>query len=691
LAELAKLVQGRPNSAAASFGRSTNGRVPANGNGGSAPPSGMDLETELLNDLQASFAAVRQALPQGTITPRSQQPAARGPIAEALPPTFTAPPERAPVAPFPPPPAARTELREEFRPAPFDEGRFVPIPQPPVSPAAFQTQQAAPAFQRERRAEPPLMERAEPPRQSRQAAPQPPVADLYEMPLRGSSAPMASAPAAPARQPHSRWDNPTHTAVPKNRFAPPPAPAQAYEETEEVLDPFADGGLYADPPDILGAQEEQEQEYPLEDIGTTSETADDEFLPPLDEGAGVTVGKRRSRGNLYAVLGVLAIAAVGGAAFALFSSRDAAGPDGTPPVIAADHTPNKVAPADTAAVNDSDTPNKLIYDRVNSGANDNTKLVTSADNTIKDVGAPTAANNAITRVIIPGGPGVDQPTATDDALRLDGQDAVTPAATSGAEAASEPVTAGGNSVLANETADSEGAGPRKVRTVVVKPDGTIVSSEATDASDAVAAEAQSPAATDAPAAAAPAPVVVPVPSPPAATATAPSTADDTAAISGNKGAALAITPDATVPAEPDPVPPATDSAPQATVAQPAPAVVPIPAPAKPAKNTQVAQADDTQPLDVTPSASVPAAAPAGGVFVQISSQRTEDAARATYKDLQQRYPNILGAYDVNIQRADVPDRGTFFRVRVGPFSPGDGQRLCDDLRSAGGDCVLAKR
>ena len=44
-----------------------------------------------------------------------------------------------------------------------------------------------------------------------------------------------------------------------------------------------------------------------------------------------------------------------------------------------------------------------------------------------------------------------------------------------------------------------------------------------------------------------------------------------------------------------------------------------------------------------------------------------------------------------VQRADVPDRGTFYRVRVGPFSQADAQRLCDDLRQAGGDCVLAKR
>jgi cell division septation protein DedD len=101
-------------------------------------------------------------------------------------------------------------------------------------------------------------------------------------------------------------------------------------------------------------------------------------------------------------------------------------------------------------------------------------------------------------------------------------------------------------------------------------------------------------------------------------------------------------------------------------------------------------ADNANPIDITP-ATAPAAVPAGGVLVQISSQRTEDAARATYKDLQARYPAILGRYDVNIQRADLGDRGIFYRVRVGPFSQADAQHLCDDLRSAGGDCVLATK
>ena len=75
-------------------------------------------------------------------------------------------------------------------------------------------------------------------------------------------------------------------------------------------------------------------------------------------------------------------------------------------------------------------------------------------------------------------------------------------------------------------------------------------------------------------------------------------------------------------------------------------------------------------------------------MVQVSSQKSEDGARATFKDLQAHYPKILGNYPVDIQRADLGDKGVFFRARVGPFSQSDAQKLCDDLKSAGGDCLL---
>jgi hypothetical protein len=115
------------------------------------------------------------------------------------------------------------------------------------------------------------------------------------------------------------------------------------------------------------------------------------------------------------------------------------------------------------------------------------------------------------------------------------------------------------------------------------------------------------------------------------------------------------------------------------VVQPPPAPTPVPAPAAPAP----APAPIAQPTQL-------AALPAGSAMVQVSSQRSEEAARATFRDLQARYPTILGRYAVDIQRADLGAKGVYYRARVGPFSSADAQRLCDDLKTSGGDCVLAK-
>jgi hypothetical protein len=381
---------------------------------------------------------------------------------------------------------------------------------------------------------------------------------------------------------------------------------------------------------------------------------------------------------------VAVVALLGGVAVAMYHSGSTSSVAGTPPVITADNSPTKVVPKPATADN-SDSPNKLIYDRVNSAASsstsDDTTLVTSGDEPIKDVPSSTSSDNAITRVIIPGGPQgpVDSGTA----------------------GASAPDN--GAQVAAADTSD-DALGPRKVRTVVVKPDGTIVSSQATDAPppppDTGAAAPAVPPAPDATAAAPsstaaappPAPVPAPVPATPPATTSndAARVTDDTSAIAGGGQAGpLAITD------QPDTSGGTTtlaDNSAQATApALPAP-TVPKPAPKptvkQPPANAQVA--DSTAPIDVVPGAA-PTPVPAGGALVQISSQRTEDAARATYKDLQARYPTILGRYDVNIQRADLGDRGIFYRVRVGPFSQADAQHLCDDLRSAGGDCVLATK
>lgn len=76
--------------------------------------------------------------------------------------------------------------------------------------------------------------------------------------------------------------------------------------------------------------------------------------------------------------------------------------------------------------------------------------------------------------------------------------------------------------------------------------------------------------------------------------------------------------------------------------------------------------------------------------VQISSQRTRAEAQASLRALQQRYRDILGDFEPVIVEADVGDRGHFFRVRVPAASRGEAAALCQRLKSAGGDCFIGR-
>jgi cell division septation protein DedD len=89
------------------------------------------------------------------------------------------------------------------------------------------------------------------------------------------------------------------------------------------------------------------------------------------------------------------------------------------------------------------------------------------------------------------------------------------------------------------------------------------------------------------------------------------------------------------------------------------------------------------------TASVPAAS-GGGYSVQISSQRSEADAQAAFRSLQRKYPDLLGSYQPAIRRADLGDRGVYYRVQVGPFASEQATELCSRLQTAGGQCVVQR-
>jgi hypothetical protein len=81
----------------------------------------------------------------------------------------------------------------------------------------------------------------------------------------------------------------------------------------------------------------------------------------------------------------------------------------------------------------------------------------------------------------------------------------------------------------------------------------------------------------------------------------------------------------------------------------------------------------------------------GGFMVQVSSQRSEADAQASYRAVQSKFPNVLGSHSASIRRADLGEKGVYYRALVGPFAAAEeAGNLCNSLRSAGGSCVVQR-
>jgi hypothetical protein len=142
-------------------------------------------------------------------------------------------------------------------------------------------------------------------------------------------------------------------------------------------------------------------------------------------------------------------------------------------------------------------------------------------------------------------------------------------------------------------------------------------------------------------------------------------------------------------------------------AKPDPAVRSASAPTAPVqRNPAAANAGVNAPLTLSPQ-SAPASYPApptrlaatnavqtapsagGGYLVQVSSQKKEADAQASYRALQNKFPAALGSRPPVIKRADLGDKGVYYRTMVGPFgSKGEAAQLCENLKTAGGQCVI---
>ena len=343
-------------------------------------------------------------------------------------------------------------------------------------------------------------------------------------------------------------------------------------------------------------------------------------VPDVAEGAALP----RNRVLLAAAV-IGAVAIVGGiGAFAL--SPGSSGSD-APAIVKADNQPIKVKPENPGGTVIPNQDNK-VYEAVNgvkAADPKQEKLVTDAQEPM-DV-TQSAGGQPESRVVDlspdnDAGPAVPAPKSED---RI--------------EQAAAPEADAGNKETALVT-------PRKVRTMVVKPDGSLVPREE-----------QAPAKVAATEPADPAPQHV------------DTSGDQTGAVpsaAANEPAAA----ESAAPAQSSATPKVAPVAPQRPSDQPVDIVGEV-------KPDQVAALDQGAPA-------------AGSWSMQIASQPTAESAQATYQDLARRYASVLDGHTASIVKAEIAGKGTFYRVRVPAPSRNDAIKLCESYKAAGGNCFVSK-
>lgn len=416
--------------------------------------------------------------------------------------------------------------------------------------------------------------------------------------------------------------------------------------------------------------------------------ADDVFAPVAAEPAG-----RKPWLVPVALAGILAL--FGGGLYYAFSGDGVSVNAEGPALVKADPEPVKVAPENPggATVANQD---KAVYDKVEGdqaslpaqGA-----LVSESEEPV-DIAAVT--------------PPVEPEAPVEAAAPVEAE------ATAKAEDRVETPAVEGVQAPAAETA---AVTPKKVRTVIVKPDGTLVERPVEAATAAVAepvaivpAPEASAVASIAPAeetAAAPVPVAKPE-------AAAP--AEPVAAAEDPIAQIAAVEPEAPKAAEIAPAEPvAVEAQPEPVAAEPAikvvktkkikaPAVEEAAAPAAPADSAPFGERPADQPVNIVgqtggqrPAAETqvaaadPAPAPAAGAYsIQIASTPSPEAAKSTYAALSRKFGGVIGGKGVNIQKANVEGKGTVYRVRIPAGSKQNAAALCSDYKAAGGSCFVTK-
>jgi pyruvate/2-oxoglutarate dehydrogenase complex dihydrolipoamide acyltransferase (E2) component len=158
-----------------------------------------------------------------------------------------------------------------------------------------------------------------------------------------------------------------------------------------------------------------------------------------------------------------------------------------------------------------------------------------------------------------------------------------------------------------------------------------------------------------------------------------------------------------LPVAPPPGPPATPAPQTAAASAPAAPAAAAAAPAaaleagtgRPAQSTVASPANPRlarpQAQQAGPQPGRPQLEPAGGLRLQLGAVRSAGMARAEWDRLKRTNPDLLGHLTAVAVRADLGDRGVYYRIQTGPIADSAvAERLCGELRQRHLGCMIVR-
>lgn len=132
------------------------------------------------------------------------------------------------------------------------------------------------------------------------------------------------------------------------------------------------------------------------------------------------------------------------------------------------------------------------------------------------------------------------------------------------------------------------------------------------------------------------------------------------------------------------------SAPE-TAAPPPKPIAAAPKPAAAAPKPIITTPKPAAPKPAAATKPAPAKPASGGYVLQIGAYKSDAEAMAAWKVYQGKHAALLAGFSSDVQRADLGDKGVWYRLRISGFADKEAAvALCERLKSQNGACFLAR-